>query len=139
MRLSLLLLAVLAAVGGAAARADESALTLTTLRPTNTCAFFRGQAWGKGLNEPETEMLWACEAIAQRRAAQVPLGVRLEATDAALTRYREALHDTGTRGFGATSGSAPSFAPPAPAASDRRALAESTGVLAALMAIAEGY
>ena len=43
MRLSLLLLAVLAAVGGAAACADESALTLTTLRPTNTCACFRGQ------------------------------------------------------------------------------------------------
>ena len=103
MRLFLLLLAVTLAVARAPARADEPALTLTTLRPTNPCAFFRGQAWGKGLHDPSTEMLWACEAIAQRRRGACPLGVRLEATDAALNRYREALHATGTRGFGAAS------------------------------------
>ena len=76
-------------------------------------------------------MLWACETIAVRRAAGVPLGDRLEATEAALVRYRaaviaEAAGRAGGRAFGISE-------------ADKAVLAESTGMLAALAGIAGGF
>jgi hypothetical protein len=120
-------------------RADEPdpQLVLTTLSPTNPCGFFRNQAFGKGLSDPATEMLWACQEIATRRAAEIPLGVRLEATELALMRYREALLVASRGSYATDSGRGPTST--YPSASDKHAIAETTGVLAALMAISGGY
>ena len=107
MRLLPCLLAALALAFASPApvRAENAApLVLTTLRPASPCAFFRIQAYGKGLDDQATEMLWACEAIAARRAAEMPLGVRLEATELALERYREALHLVTRGGFATAAG-----------------------------------
>jgi hypothetical protein len=94
------------------------------------CGFFRNQAYGKGLGHFATEMLWACEAIARRRAAAMPLGDRLEATDAALARYREAVVAEAGRGH---------FRPGGFTEADKATLAEATGALTALAAISAGF
>ncbi len=141
MRLLACILAALATAAPAAGplRADEatSPVVLTTLKPSSPCGFFRAQAWGKGLDSPATEMLWACEAIATRRAAGIPLGIRLEATELALDRYREALHAATKGGFSATSGRGPTAFYPSD--SEKRQIADTTGVLAALTAISGRY
>jgi hypothetical protein len=117
-------LAALALASAPPAAAGESAAA------AKPCGFFRSQAYGKGIGHFATEMLWACETIAVRRAAAVPLGDRLEATDAALARYREAVIAAASRarfrsgGFGET---------------DKAALAEATGALTALSAISACY
>ena len=91
----------------------------STLQASNPCGFFHDQAWGKGIGHYATEMLWACEAIAARRRAGLPLGARLGAVDLALARYHDALV----------------------AGPDERApeLARSTGALDALQAVAAGF
>ena len=91
----------------------------STLSPSNPCAFFSDRAYGRGLDHPATGMLWACEAIADRRRAGLALGDRLAATDFALGRYQAAV----TADPGA----------------DDAALARSTGTLDALEAIAAGF
>lgn len=133
-RLAALCLAACCLVGlipAAPAPAQE-----TTLAASDPCAFFRSRAWGKGLDDPATEMFWACEAIVARRAADIPLSDRLAAAEAALERFRGAVHDASaeafvnrTRGF-ATLGLAPSR---------ERDLAEASGVIAALEAIRERF
>jgi hypothetical protein len=90
----------------------------STLQPSNPCGFFRDQAWGKGIGHYATEMLWACEAIAMRRGAGLPLGDRLEAVDLALARYHDAVV------------ARPEDAPD---------LARTTGALDALQAVAAGF
>lgn len=92
---------------------------ISTLAPSNPCAFFRDRAWGKGLDHPATAMLWACEAIAVRRSAGVALGDRLEAADLALGRYRAAV--TASPG------------------EDEPTLARQTGASDALAGIAAGF
>lgn len=132
------LLTALALVAPAPVGAESgTAVVLTSLRPPDPCAFFRVQAYGKGLADQATEMLWACEAITARRAADMPLGVRLEATELALERYREALHAETRGGFTSAAGSGLSSTFPSDV--EKRRIAEHTGVHAALMAIAEGY
>ena len=92
------------------------------------CGFFRNQAFGKGLGHYATEMLWACETIARRRAGERPLGDRLEATDAALNRYRDAVIAEARRARAAPF-----------TERDKQTLAEATGALVALSGIAEGF
>lgn len=80
-------------------------------------------------------MLWACEAIETRRAAMIPLSERLQTMAGALERYRDALiaaardsyrRDRESALFGLSE-------------TEKRALAERTGTLAALDAIRTGY
>ena len=104
-------------LAGAPAAAGE--LLGSTLQASSPCGFFRDQAWGKGIGHYATEMLWACEVIASRRGAGLPLGARLEAVERALARYRDAL-----------------IAGPDDPAPE---LARSTGALDALQAVAAGF
>lgn len=89
MRSATVLLAVALALPSVAAPGERP--RPSTLSPSSPCAFFRDHAWGKGLDDPATAMLWACEAVAARRDAGVPLGDRLAAVEFALARYRAAL------------------------------------------------
>lgn len=59
--------------------------------PSDPCGFYRTRAYGQGLEHFSTEMLWACEAIAARRAAGIALGERMRAVELALERYRLAV------------------------------------------------
>lgn len=104
---------------------------------SDPCHFYRARAWGQGIGDYTTEMLWACEAIAARRAAAVPLGPRLQAMANALDQFRDALVDAGSATF-ATSRNVHSRN----LGVSRRAqheIAERTGVLAALEAIQTGF
>lgn len=65
--------------------------TLVALEPADPCSFFRDVAWGQGIAHLTTEMLWACDAIADRNRAGIPLGARLEGVEAALARYQQAV------------------------------------------------
>jgi len=108
-------------------------------RQEATCTFFRGQAYRRGMVHFATEMLWACEAIATRRAAGMPVGVRLEATEAALQRYRSAVIDAGRTAFAETRLS--DAGPQVHGLSDgtKHRIAAETGALAALEAIRNGF
>lgn len=99
---------------------------------THPCTFYRGQAYRMGMTHYATEMLWACEEIAARRAAGMPLSDRLLATEHALLAYREALSEA--RQGGGEAGSHLSMSE-----ARKRAIAETTGVLAALEAISGGF
>lgn len=129
-------LAILAGPG----RAGEDRVAPGTVTvQSDACGFFRAQAYGRGLEHFATEMLWACEAIARRKAADMPLSDRLRAVELALLRYQEEVvaassaafradrarqYDTGYIGTGETI---------------KAQIAESTGMLAALEAIRSGF
>jgi hypothetical protein len=115
MRSAALVLALPLLAGAPAAGGER---LQSTLQPSSSCGFFRDQAWGKGIGHFATEMLWACEAIAVRRGAGLPLGDRLEAVDLALARYHDAVV------------ARPEDAPD---------LARTTGALDALQAVAAGF
>ena len=128
------------AISAAPGSAGEDRVAPATLGvQSDMCGFFRAQAYGRGLEHYATEMLWACEAIARRKAADMPLSDRLLAVELALLRYRDEIvassaaafrsdrarqHDTGYIGTGETI---------------KAQIAESTGMLAALEAIRSGF
>lgn len=103
------------------------------------CGFFHGQAYRRGIQHFATEMLWACETIAQRRASRMPLGARLEEADVALHRYRDAVISAGRTAFAETRTS--DAAPRIHGLSDdaKRRLAEEAGALTSLEAIRNGF
>lgn len=106
---------------------------------SDPCGFFRGQAYGRGLEDPATEMLWACETIASRRAAEMTLSERLVAVELALERYRTAVVEAGAAAFArnrADDYGSGYFGAGDAAKAD---LAESTGMTAALDAIRAGF
>ena len=70
----------------------------------------------------------ACRFNPARRAGERPLGDRLEATDAALIRYRDAVIAEARRARAAPF-----------TERDKQTLAEATGALVALSGIAEGF
>jgi hypothetical protein len=96
------------------------------------CTFYRGQAYRMGVTHYATEMLWACEEIATRRAAEMPLSDRLLATEHALLAYREAL-------AAARNGPGEGRSHLSMSDARKREIAETTGVLAALEAISGGF
>jgi hypothetical protein len=106
---------------------------------TDPCAFFRGQAYGKGLLHYSTEMLWACEEIAARRTAGVALSPRLEDAEVALEAYRSAIMAAAEDGFRAARVSGTEAMVIGTREESKRALAASTGSLAALEAIRTGF
>lgn len=137
--LAALVATTVTAGGTATVRAgDEAVLVLRTLRPSDPCGFYRGQAYGKGMAHFATEMLWACEAIAARRAAGMPLGDRLEAADAAIERYRAAVLAAAMRRFRRSGGGVGATRL---GLSEARTLtlADSAGALVALDGIRAGF
>jgi hypothetical protein len=106
-------------------------------RASDPCSFYRLEAYGKGLEHYATEVVWACEAIAARRAAGMPLGDRMEAVAFALDRYREALVAADRTGFAHRPGPGAGWREARERA--RAALAEETGMLAALEGIRAGF
>ena len=132
----------LAALASTAASAELHADRLDgrqMTQETDPCRFFRGQALARGLADYTREMLWACEEISRRRAAQIPLGDRLEATGERLDAYREAIIAAGSAAF-AREGR-PGLPPRSFGLSDdeKLAIADATGTLLALEAIRRGF
>jgi hypothetical protein len=126
--------------GGAAAEPGRPALSDQGAAGAETpCVFFRGQAYRQGVVHFASEMLWVCEAIAARRAARMPLGDRLAATEAAMERYRDAVISAGRMAFAETRSS--DIAPRIHGLSDeaKHRIAAETGALVALEAIREGF
>ncbi len=121
-----------------AAAGEERPPALSALGATDPCGFFRGQAYGRGLDHFLTEMLWACEAIATRRGAGMPLGDRLLAADGALERYREAVVAAGAADFARARSTGPGARLGA-ADAVKSTLAAQTGTLTALDAIRSGF
>jgi hypothetical protein len=136
-RRALLLAALLAACVAVPGLAGERVSgTGSTLRPGDPCLFFRGQAYKRSIDDFATEMLLACEVIARRRAAGVPLGDRLTATEAMLETYREAVLAARPDSFAA--GGTLRWELGLTAA-QKQAIADETGVLLALEAIRHGF
>lgn len=129
-------LAILALLAGTLApaapvRAGEG----TSGTNTDPCTFYRMQAFGRGLDHFASEMLWACEAIAARRGAAMPLSERLDAMAGALERYRAALIEAGRESYNRDR----EIGLLGLSEAAKRDLAERTGTLAALEAIRTGY
>lgn len=116
-----------------------SAQQAAVLRPptADPCAFHRAQAYGRGLDHFATEMLWACEAVAARRAAAMPLPAPLAAAEFALRLYREAVVAEASAAFPRRRAEgAPRLGLDDTA---KVRLAETTGALAALDAARAGF
>lgn len=125
-----------AAEDGPVATRPGTAETTTRSAVSDPCGFFRGQAYGRGLSHVATEMLWACEEIAARRAAGMTVSERLVAVELALDRYRAEVVAAGAAGFARGVTSSHYFGP-GDAAKHR--IAEDSGMLAALEAIRTGF
>lgn len=106
---------------------------------SDPCGFYRGQAYGRGLDHFLTEMLWACEAIAARRGAGMPLGDRLVAAEVALERYRAAVIAAGAAEFALGRSARPGALRLGAADAAKASLAASTGTLTALERIRTGF
>ena len=133
-----ILAGVLATATLAVPAGEPSSLVLATLQPSDPCTFYRGQAYGKGVAHFATEVLWACQAIAMRRAADMPLGDRLEAAEAAIERYRAAVIAAAVAMFEQAQSSA-AGARLGLSEAAALALADSTGALVALEGIRTGF
>jgi hypothetical protein len=132
-----LLAALLAGCLAIPALAGESVSEAgSTLRPADPCLFFRGQAYKRSIDDFTTEMLLACEVIARRRAAGVPLSDRLTATEAMLETYREAVLAARPDTF---DGSGTLRWELGLTAAQKHAIADETGMLLALEAIRHGF
>ncbi len=103
------------------------------------CQFFRGEAYQRSLGDFAGDMLLACEEIARRVAAGVPLGDRLEAFGAMLDDYRSAVIVAGDEAFARRrrAGRAPWELGLSEA--EKYAIADATGALLALDAIRGGF
>jgi hypothetical protein len=104
---------------------------------SDPCSFYRHEAYGKGLEHFATEVVWACEAVAERRGAGMPLSDRMRAVEFALERYREAVVAANRRGFAHRPGPGDGWRDARERT--REALAAETGILAALEAIRAGF
>ena len=103
------------------------------------CLFFRSQAEDKGLTDYTREMLWACEEIARRRVARMPLSDRLLATAAMLDAYRSAvIAATSEMSQRKRAVGAPPWALGL-TDEEKHAIADATGALLVLEAIQTGY
>jgi hypothetical protein len=117
---------------------DGPAIT-TSLDPSETCRFFRGQTLRKALDHYTRDMLYACEEIARRRSVGMPLGDRLVATQAMLDTYREAVDAAGSAAVAQHAESGiPSWAL-ALSDEEKYRIADATGSLLVLEAIRNGF
>jgi hypothetical protein len=101
------------------------------------CGYYRGQARGQGLHHYTTEALWACEALAARRAAGMPLSDRMLAVAHALEQFREAMDEERAARYPRTGG--PGVPLRVARERAREIVAEESGILAALEAVRTGF
>ena len=135
----LVLSLLIAGATGAPAEEAASPVHFVVLEASDSCGFFRGQAYGRGLADFTTEMLWACEAISRRREAGITLGPRLAEADRALRRYHEAITTLARRAM-AERRRLGWNAPIQPLSAERQTeIAEETGALTALETIRAGF
>jgi hypothetical protein len=132
-----LLAAAILVLGTAASAGDAGAAGAREGRASDPCSFYRMEAYGKGLEHYATEVVWACEVVAERREAGMPLSDRMKAVAFALERYRAALVEANRRGFAHRPGPGDGWREARERA--REALAEEAGMLAALEAIRSGF
>lgn len=103
------------------------------------CRFYRSQAWRQGLTHYTRDMLWSCEAIAQRRQAGMQLSDRLTAADLALKAYRARIVEAALAHYRRSESlGLDTFHRRVPE-SEMRQIAEESGVLAAMEALSEGF
>ncbi len=124
--------ALLAPPGPAAAEAAEEDAALAQL-----CGYLRSQARGQGIDHYTTEALWACEALAARRAAGMPLSDRMLAVAFALEQFREAMAEERAARYPRTRG--PGISTRVARERARAIVAEESGMLAALEAVRTGF
>jgi hypothetical protein len=128
-----------AAAGQNERREGEAPIAVPAAAVSDPCLFFRGQAHARGLHDFETEMLMACEEIWRRRTAGHRLSDRVQATDAMLQTYRQAVVAAGTEALSTRLRA--NRAPWLLGLSDeeRHAIAEATGALLVLDSIRNGF
>ena len=124
------------ALAGDAARAGERE---HVLKASDSCTFFRSQAYNHGLDDFSTEMLMACQQIARRHAAGVPLGDRLTATEAILDTYRKAVVAAATAAYERKREGIRAPWARGLSQEEKRAIADETGALLALEVIRTGF
>ena len=84
-------------------------------------------------------MLLACEEIARRRAAGLRPSDRLQATEAMLQTYRQAVIAAGTEAFDRTRRASPAPWLLGLSGEEKYAIAEATGALLVLDSIRNGF
>lgn len=135
--LACLAAACLSPVGPAPVLADGNAGAPIAETGPDPCHFFRGRALGKGVDHYATEMLWVCDAIADRRAAALPMSDRLRATEAALDGYRREVLAASVADF--VRRRAARDLTLGLSEADTLRIAEETGALGALEAVRAGF
>lgn len=132
-----ILLAAVLSFPAPSGRAEDAArpVVLTTLKPSDPCSFFRGQAWGQGLKHFSHEMLWSCEAIEARRGAGIALSERLDVAARALDAYRTALVAAAAREFRDLRAAGDSAATMRVSPTEKTRIAQETGALDAIAAL----
>jgi hypothetical protein len=133
---SLLVTALFVAINSpsAPAEAESAALSAARHHEWELCTFYRVRARGLGLQHWATELVWACEMVAERRAANMPLNDRMLAVEHALVLYRDALLKNRRDWIARREGREP-----VPLREAEARLAAETGMLAALEAIQQGF
>ncbi len=118
---------------------DGPEATVSVYAPGDDCGFFRDQAADQALTHYSQDMLWACEAIARRRAAGMLLGDRLLATQAMLATYRDAVRAAGADAFvrKGREGLPPWML--SLSADEKYRIADATGALLVIEAIRDGF
>jgi hypothetical protein len=101
------------------------------------CGYYRSQARGQGLDHYTTEALWACQALAARKAAGMPLSDRMQAVAFALEQFREAMAEERAARYPRTGG--PGVPTRVARERAREIVAEESGMLAALEAVRTGF
>lgn len=108
-------------------------------QPADSCSFYRGQAWGKGLAHFSQEMLWTCEAIAARRQAGFALSDRLAVAATALEAFRATLLADANQGFREARASGRDPFAREMSNAEKEAIARATGALDALAQLSGGF
>jgi hypothetical protein len=132
-----ILLAAVLSVPAPSGRAEDAAqpVVLMSLKPSDPCSFFRGQAWGQGLNHFSQDMLWSCEAIEARRGAGIALSDPLDIVASALDAYRTALVAAAGREFRNLRAAGGSAAIMQVSPTEKTRIAQETGALDAIAAL----
>ncbi|WP_424933645.1 hypothetical protein [Amaricoccus macauensis] len=103
------------------------------------CLFYRSQAWNRDLAHYSRDMLWSCEAIEQRRRAGMQLSDRLQAAEFALMTYRSRVIAMALEKFRQEETFGADTFHREVSETEKWAIAEETGALAAMEALNHGF
>lgn len=144
LRLSLVLLTVLlgsslVARAGTQDRHHDPGYLQLAGGDEDPCRFYRSQAWRQGLMHFSQDMLWSCEAIAERRRAGIRLSDRLIAAEAALEAYRTGVINFARARYQRSRDLGLDTFSRRVTEQEKREIAQSSGAFAAIEALAGGY